>query len=146
MQVMQIERDINNEILDNSEKKTRIRLPRIDKYKIERNNLINNLEALMKLTETKRGILLHDLEQDILLKNYLKEKIPEIKKIFKCGCWNYFIQKEEDRNEIGLLKSIFKNEGYKILSKRKYMDINGVKKQFNILYFYRELELNSYFD
>jgi hypothetical protein len=146
MQVMQIERDINNENTDNSEKKTRVRLTRIDKYKMERNNLINNLEVLMKLTETNRGILLYDLEQDILLKKYLKDKIPEIKKIFKCGCWNYFIQKEEDRNEIGLLKSIFKNEGFKILSKRKYMDINGVKKQFNILYFYKELELNSYFD
>jgi hypothetical protein len=146
MQVMQVERDINDEISDNSKKKTRVRPTRIDKYKMERNNLINNLEILMNLTEKKRGILLYDLEQDILLKKYLKEKIPEIKKIFKCGCWNYFIQKEEDRNEIGLLKSIFKNEGFKILSKRKYMDINGVKKQFNILYFYKELELNSYFD
>ena len=148
MQVMQIERDINNENTDNSEKKTRMRLTRIDKYKMERNILINNLEVLMKLTETNRGILLYDLEQDILLKKYLKDKIPEIKKIFKCGCWNYFIQKEEDRNEIGLLKSIFKNEGFKILSKRKYMDINGIKKQFNILYFYNRLglELNSYFD
>jgi hypothetical protein len=146
MQVMQVERDMNDEISDNSKKKTRVRPTRIDKYKMERNNLINNLEILMNLTEKKRGILLYDLEQDILLKKYLKEKIPEIKKIFKCGCWNYFIQKEEDRNEIGLLKSIFKNEGFKILSKRKYMDINGVKKQFNILYFYKELELNSYFD
>ena len=40
MQVMQVERDMNDEISDNSKKKTRVRPTRIDKYKMERNNYL----------------------------------------------------------------------------------------------------------
>jgi len=43
--------------------------------------------------------------------------------VYKC-CWNYFIQKEEKRDILGLLKSIFKSEKYINIPK----SVKNVKK------------------
>ena len=89
------------------EKRTRNRPSKADRFIQEREELVKELEKMMGLTEENRGVLLYDLEHNEELKEYLKSKIPEIRKLYKCGCWNYFIQKEEKRDIIGLLKSIF---------------------------------------
>ena len=99
----------------------------------------------MGLTKEVRGVLLYDLEHNKELKEYLKDKIPEIRKLYKCGSWNYFIQKEENRDEIGLLKSIFKNEKYELVSKRILAEREGEKKQYVGLYFFKDLNINQYF-
>lgn len=117
---------------------TRKRLCKQDIYKNERIKFIENLELNIGLNNENRSVLLIDLENNHNLKNILKTNISNIKKIYKCGSWNYFIQKEEERNEIGLLKSIFKVEGYKIISSRKYIEKNGVKKQYSLLSFYKK--------
>lgn len=97
------------------------------------------------LTEEVRGVLLYDLEHNEELKEYLKNKIPEIRKLYKCGCWNYFIQKEENRDIIGLLKSIFKSEKYELVSKMKYTERDGEKKKYSHIYFFKDLNINQYF-
>ena len=61
--------------------------------------------------------------------------MPEIKKMFKCGCLNYFIQKEEDRSEIGMLKSIFKNEKYELSNRSRLTEREGIKKIYIEIYF-----------
>ncbi len=38
-------------------------------------------------------------------------------------------------NEVGLIKAIFKNEKYNILTKRKQLEYNGIKKLHTELYF-----------
>lgn len=42
--------------------------------------------------------------------------------VYKCGTWNYFVKQHtkegEELSEICLLKSIFKNEKYELISKR----------------------------
>ncbi len=88
----------------------------------------------MGLTDTNRGVLLYDLENNEELKKYLTEIIPNVKKYYKCGNWNYFIQSEENRNVIGLLKSIFKTEHYTLMNKKKYLEKNGVKKGYTKIY------------
>jgi hypothetical protein len=110
------------------EKKTRNRPSKLERYESERKILITELEERMGLTDDIRGVLLYDLEHNEELKTYLKEKVSEIKKMFKCGSWNYFIQNEEDRSEIGLLKSIFKNEKYNLSNKRRLTERDGIKK------------------
>jgi hypothetical protein len=41
-------------------------------------------------------------------------------------------------NEIGLLKALYKNEGYNILTKRKTCEYDGIKKLQTELYFIKE--------
>ena len=51
----------------------------------------------MGLSGTNRGVLLYDLERNEELKKYLKEIVPEVKKIYKkyicnwCMIYSYYI-------------------------------------------------------
>lgn len=126
------------------EKKSRNRPSKAEKFLKEREELVKDLEKKMGLTEEVRGVLLYDLEHNEELKEYLKNKIPDIRKLYKCGCWNYFIQKEEKRDIIGLLKSIFKSEGYELMSKMKYAEREVVRKKYCHIYFLKDLNLNQY--
>ena len=111
------------------QKRTRNRPCKNERYENERKELIKELERLMGLSEGTRGVLLYDLEHNEELKSYLIEKVPEIKKMFKCGTWNYFVkQHNKDVSEIGLLKSIFKNEKYELSNRRRLTEREGVKK------------------
>ena len=131
---------------DIKEKKTRNRPSKKEKYKDEREELTSELEKMMRLTEESRGVLLYDLEKNDELKEYLTENIETIKKIFKCGGWNYFIKSDNEieKDKIGLLKSIFRDEKYEIISKRQYKEINGNKKQYTYLYFMKNIILNEH--
>ena len=135
----------NNSSNEKREIRSRNRPCKSERYTEEREKLIKELEKKIGLTEEIRGVLLYDLEQNNELKEYLKDKIPEIRKIYKCGCWNYFIQKEENRDEIGLLKSIFRDEKYELISKRILAEREGGKKQYSSIYFFKDLNLNQYF-
>jgi hypothetical protein len=60
----------------------------------------------MGLSDSKRDILLCDLENNNELKKYLNNKISDIQKFYKCGSWNYFIKlnSNSEVSEIALLK------------------------------------------
>ena len=51
------------------------------RFSEKREELIKELEEMMGLTEEVRGVLLYDLEHNEELKEYLKNKIPEIRKL-----------------------------------------------------------------
>jgi hypothetical protein len=130
--------------------KKRKKLTKAQQYKEERQKLILELEKIMGLTDCNRGILLYNLEHNEKLKEYLKEQIANIKKFYKCGMWNYFVNqhtKEGDRiSEISLLKAIFKDDGYEIISKRKKMlNKNGENKQQTMIFFFLNIDINKYF-
>jgi hypothetical protein len=126
------------------QKRTRNRPCKYERYENERKEFIKELEGLMGLTEDVRGALLYDLVNNENLKSYLKDNIPKIRKLYKCGSWNFFIQKEEKRDVIGLLKSIFKNEKYELISKMKYTERENIKKKYCHIYFVKDLNLNQY--
>ena len=146
--------DSNNSLTSNSSnknennkrvKRTRNRMSKAERFCEEREELVKELEKKMGLTEEVRGVLLYDLERNNELKEYLKNKIPEIRKLYKCGCWNYFIQKEEKRDTVGLLKSIFKSENYELISKRILAERENKKKQYSGIYFFKDLNMKQYF-
>jgi hypothetical protein len=114
-----------------------------EKYQKERIDFIDELEKIMGLSESKRDILLCDLENNNELKKYLKNKISDIQKFYKCGSWNYFIKlnSNSEVSEIALLKSIFKSEKYDLFNKRVLKDINGVKKMYPIYTFYKNIKV-----
>jgi len=147
-----IENEENNSLTSNSEtpnennkRVKRNRPSKAKRFSEERKKLIKELERMMGLTEEVRGVLLYDLNRNEELKEYLKNKIPEIRKLYKCGCWNYFIQKEEKRDIVGLLKSIFKSEKYELVSKMKYAERGGERKKYSHIYFLKDLNINQYF-
>lgn len=75
----------------------------------------------MSLTESKREVLLYDLENNNEFKKYLKDKIADIQKFYNYNSWNYF--KNKDAGNIALLKSIFKDENYNIMNKQVMKEI-----------------------
>jgi hypothetical protein len=95
----------------------------------------------MGLSKTNRGIFLYDLEHNENIKEYLQEQLENIKKYYKCCSWNYFIQKEEKRDIIGLLKSILKSEKYKLMNDKKYIEKDGVKKQYTYVHVISDINL-----
>ena len=122
-----------------NERKRRNKLTKAQQFKEERQKIVLELENLMGLTENNRGVLLHDLEHNEKLKEYLKEIVPDVKKFYKCGPWNYFVNQHtkegEELSEICLLRSIFKDEKYEIISRKKIKTIDNCKKHMTNLIF-----------
>lgn len=139
---------LENQIKKASEEEKNVQTVKINKkmtkdelYQKERDEIVIELEKKMGLNETNRGVLLYDLEHNETLKKYLKDKIVDIQKFYKCAHWNYFKKLSSDSSkvdEIGLLKSIFKSENYNITNKRIIKEINNVKKLYSVLYFYKQ--------
>jgi hypothetical protein len=134
-----VEGNTSNSDNDNNkrQKRTRNRPCKNERYENERKELIKELERLMGLSEGVRGVLLYDLEHNEELKSYLIGKVPEIKRLYRYGSWNYF-KENDNKDEIGLLKSIFKDSKYLITNKKKVVERGGIKKQYNDLYFLKK--------
>lgn len=125
----------------NERKKTRNKPTKAQQFKEERKKIVLELENLIGLTENNRGILLHDLGKNEKLKEYLKEIVADVKKFYKCGTWNYFVNQHtkegEELSEICLLRSIFKDEKYEIISRKKIKTIDNCKKHMTNLIFFK---------
>ncbi len=121
------------------EKMSRNRLCKAERFSEEREELLKELEKRIGLTDEIRGVLLYDLENNNVLKGYLREKIPEIKRLYKTGNWAYFVRQHikeaEEPSETSLLKSIMKSENYEITNRRRITERNEIKKTFIELYF-----------
>ena len=132
---------------NNREKITRNRPLKAERFCKERKQLVGELEKKMGLTEEIKGVLLYDLENNEELKSYLKNKIPEIRKLYKCGTWNFFVKQHtkegEEPSEISLLKSIFKEENYKLKTIRKMIKKEEITKQYTCIFFYKEYNLTE---
>ena len=122
------------------DKKTRNRPCKSEKFVEEREELIKILNNLIGFDDKKNHIILYELEHDEKIKEKIRELVPEIKKYYRTCSWGYFSKelKKGMGNEIGLLKALYKNEGYNILTKRKTCEYNGVKKLQTELYFVKE--------
>jgi len=121
------------------------RITKEELYNKERLILIKEIEKKVGLTDEKRGILIYDLERNEELKEYLKSKIEEIRKLYRCGTWNYFVRQHTKEGEepsiICLLKSILKSEGYELITKRVIAERENKKKQYHMIYFIKGLNI-----
>jgi len=118
-------------------------LKKEEKYKEDRIKLIKNLENMIGLDDENRGKFSYELDGNEELKIYLKEMLPEIKKMYRCSQWMYFKNKDENRDEIGLLKSILKTEKYGIINKQQNGEHNGIKKKYSCFYFIKDLDMSE---
>lgn len=105
----------------------------------EREEIINELEKKMGLTKEKRTIMLYELENNENIRKRMKELDEIIKRIYRSSNWGYYStdKKKGMGNEITLLRSVFKNSGYNVESKRKTVNVNGEKKIQIQLGFYK---------
>jgi len=110
-------------------------------YSNERDNIFQQLKILMDLNDDNT-ILLNKLQDNQELKNKLIEFTDDIKKYYRCSTWGYFvaINKGEKGDEITLLRSIFKDHGYKIFSKDIVTEYNNVKKRYTQLFFTKTIK------
>ena len=133
--------EVNNNVVysNSSNERKRNKPTKALIYKEQRKKIIENLERLMHLNDIIRSVLLYDLEKNIELKKYLREQAPNIKKYYKCGTWNYFVNQHtkegEEISEISLLRAIFKDENYEIISIKKIKLMDGIKKHMTNLIF-----------
>lgn len=129
----------NDKDSTDSDKEKKKRSTKEELYEEERKEIINELEKMMGLTNEKRTIMFHDLNENEKIKERMKELSEEIKKIYRVSSWGYYSKDEKkgSGNEIALLRSVFKNSGYNIESKRKTVKINNETKIKVQLGFYK---------
>jgi hypothetical protein len=126
----------------NSEKiiKKRNRPDKKTRYAKERTELIKKLNNLIGITETKNSVFLYELEKDANLKSEVEKLVPDIKKYFKYGHWGYFSndQNRGQYNHIGLMRAVYTDCDYDVVSKLKTNVFNEIKKKYTLLIFYKK--------
>ena len=80
------------------------------------------------------------MERNDEIKEYLKNNLKRIRQYHKTVTWGYFSNekiKGKD-NEIGLLRTLYIDNDYDILSKLKINNFEKIKKQYTLLIFYKK--------
>ena len=81
------------------------------RYAQERKELIEKLNNLIGINETKNSVFLYELEKNTNLKSEVEKLVPDIKKYFKYGHWGYFSTDDSrgKNNYVSLLRAIYIN-------------------------------------
>ena len=129
--------EINNNI---NGKRTRNRLTKKQQYKNERKEIINKINNLLDIYETKNYVYLYDIENNEKTKAEINKMSEEVKKYFKVGNWNYYIMKNNGEKplEIGLIRALYRDEGWLMTTKEKQIERNGKKLRSVIYYLVKE--------
>ncbi len=133
--------DISNNSVDSvtkneKVKKTRNRLTKKQQFSKEREELIKELNNIIGIDEKKNYVYLYDLENNPDIKKNIEKMVNDIKKYHKCGTWGYFLDKERGGgNEIGLLRSVYKDNDIIITTKNKIIERDNKKLTSTVYYF-----------
>lgn len=124
---------MDNDVSNKRNKRTKKEL-----YKEERERLITTLNGLMGMDEKNKRVYYVDIINNEELKKYLNENLKNIRIWYRSASWGYFSahhHKREESDITTLIRPIYKNEDYEILSTSKTAIKNGIKKQYIELYF-----------
>jgi hypothetical protein len=121
-------------------KRTRNRLTKKQQFTVERQELIMELNNILGVTEDKKNIILYDVEKSEEIYNKVIELNERIKKYFKCGGWNWYIQENSGGKAmlIGLIRALYRDEGWIMTKKESYIVRNGMKVRSVIYYLIKE--------
>jgi hypothetical protein len=128
----------NNIDDNNSQNKKKVRRNKKQLFVVERKEIIDKLSHIIKLEENNNVVVYDDLVENMELKEYLVDNVENIKKYYSCSNWGYFtthLHGDIKKDEVTLMRAIYKDDGYKIASKLKTMVRNGIKKKCSELYF-----------
>jgi hypothetical protein len=120
--------------------KRRNRPDKKTRYAKEREDLIYKLNKLIGIDEKNNSVFLCELENDSALKGEIESMLDDIKKYHKYGHWGYFSNddKQGKGNVVGLIRAIYNDNNYEILSKMKTMTFDNIKKQYTQLLFFKK--------
>lgn len=136
-----IEDNIENNI---KIKRTRNRLTKKEQFTAERQEIINKLNNIIGIDDVNNNIYLYDLENNIEIKQKIKDMVANISKYHKCGTWGYFLDKGRGGgNEIGLMRSVYKDNDYIITTKNKVITRDGKKINSTVYYFNKVIKNNN---
>jgi len=109
-------------------------------FKNERDEIIKKLNELLNLNN-KNSIFYYELENNEKAKEYVRNNIENIRKYFKTGTWGYFSNDplKGMGNEVGLIRTLYTDCDYDIISKRKVVNINNEKRQTTELYILKDI-------
>ena len=130
----------NSDNVNENGKRCKKRSTKKELYQIEREEIIKEMNEIIGINENNQ-IFLYELERNEKIKDYLKKNMNKIRKYHKTGTWGYFsndLSKGKD-NEIGLLRTLYLDNDYNILSKLKINNFDNVKKQYTLLIFLKNI-------
>ncbi len=96
----------------------RVRSSKKELYKSERLELLDKLNKILGIDENNNKIYLCDIENDDEIKLQILSLVSDVKKYFKCGGWTVFCKEQCKDNHVSLMKYIYKDMGYDIISKQ----------------------------
>ena len=130
----------NSQQSDSAIKRMKKRSTKKELYEKERNELIKELNEIIGINENNNSIFLYELEKNEKIKEYIKNNIKRIRKYHKTGTWGYFSNDllKGKGKEIGLIRTLYIDNDYDILSKLKINNFDNIKKQYTQLIFYKE--------
>lgn len=95
-------------------------------YTDERLDLLNRLNLILGISETNNIIYPHLIDEN--KQKQILELEDDVKKYFKYGNWAYFSKAfDPNRPYISFIRSIYKDMGFKLISTKKTININGTK-------------------
>jgi hypothetical protein len=132
----------NDNINESNEKiiKRRNRPDKKTRYTKEREEMINKLNKLIGIDEKNNSVFLCELENNPVLKGEIESLLDDIKKYHKYGNWGYFSNdpiKGHD-NHIALIRAIYNDNDFDVVSKHKISTFDNIKKQYTQLLFYKK--------
>jgi phosphoserine aminotransferase len=130
----------NSDNINENGKRMKKRSTKKELYEKERNEIIKELNEIIGINENNNGIFLYELEKNEKIKEYIKNNIKRIRKYHKTGTWGYFSNDllKGKGNEIGLIRTLYIDNDYDILSKLKINNFDNIKKQYTQLIFYKK--------
>jgi hypothetical protein len=90
----------------------------IDKYTIERNDILQKLLNILEISDTNKTFSLKNLDENETKQKLIIELESDIKKYFLCSRWTYFSNKNREfkRSYLSLIKAIMKDLNIKMNS------------------------------
>jgi hypothetical protein len=130
----------NSDNVNENNKRCKKRSTKKELYQKERDELIKELNEIIGINENNNGIFLYELEKNEKIKHYIKNNMEKIRKFHKTGTWGYFSNDllKGKGNEIGLIRTLYIDNDYDILSKLKMNNFDNIKKQYTQLIFYKK--------
>jgi hypothetical protein len=108
------------------------RMKKNDKYIEEREEIIKKMNKILEI-DMENGnnkFILYDIQQNENKIEEIREMASYIKIYYKCSEWSYYKDKENKRKnkEIGLIKRLYKEMGYRVIKKPKMYTVErGLK-------------------
>jgi hypothetical protein len=130
----------NSDNINDNGKRPKKRSTKKELYQKERIDIIKELNEIIGVNENNNGIYLYELEKNNKIKEYIKNNLKRIRKYHKTGTWGYFSNDllKGKGNEIGLLRTLYIDNDYDVVSKLKMNNFDNIKKQYTMLMFYKK--------